>query len=1823
MLLKYSDQNGQQLYRDGEGPEANLIWCDNKMLRLNLHIPHLGEAGIVTSDSQDKQSISSSASTIFCTHKCSFITLGEAERHELTIYDTATEDIQVLPLDNFQPHQLIPLSHYRGVVLIGSTAVTRSDLKRSEHSIAYFVNLEGSLHPMQLYPLELLSFISEELYSCTPKKSFPACQFEPASILKVLDITNVDACALPASVLTRKDDTKEIGCYLAVICVLDIDSTPTKNNEHSLQHYRLLLIAFELSPCGSKLRCFPLSYFDQWNSSGCSLSDVSAALQILHTEDDFMACIAVKHPGKAFPLVDDPSGDAHSWWISLYNYDLQKKNILNLQKCQWNLVRTFPVAYLSPGFVINSPSEWPDISLSPMRCPSDAYLWSKVELLKCPETRMFIFLLEMTEQMSTRSTYGYYYFRPRDGTIIPENDVLTFTVERTLDLLHQNRHDSGLLRSLEPYDTQTGACLKNFHQVYLEHARISCSLLREFLYLVQESVCDTTAMYIRSWIICNKNKPNANQTEFAAADHDYEDIKNEWLYLKEYIIRFVGTQNYESVSAERALSATEDKSRFLSSAIGNHILASLHLLRESVLLQEKYRNAYLMVPSLIALAKVIGACSYERYYQSFNDANGRLLEESVYDLEAKTGKEDFHSLVILIKQSHFKIAPSHLYNVVYRICQYFDEQCVLDIETLIKSSLRKIVSCAGRPPSRAFERHIPNSLFKKYNNIMYLFSIISFLQSTEEKYTNLTEAIGVRHSWWNNWESIRNDEQKHFSIQDVNYTYRKGEKNPAVFRILNVAAQQLCELNSSVGTSLRIEFRKKILQNRATGTTSQFYVFIDKIEMINESLEEGNRTLALQLNASHTLKIDNYEQGNDVQPILRRRMLKILTLPLARGLLGLASQTTNSINRTSVKKLPLIALEGVAEKLTFEIQWSQVEDMYRDTTSTEITLHGSVRSTFMFWAIFHNACSHGLALMPNARADPSKIYSIEYAKSLLNFFPSAVAQAGWLLALGLLGHLREIQLSDIYSLTTSHGMRDALIVSILLGVAISSPRTGRTDLGEYIAMHIPGLEQRIPVTASNDDTIFRRPSTPYQESLARSCLPNIEYSSAIRQAAFVSLGVLHMGSCHDIYSATLLKEMGNTYEYQSGSPGYSLSAGIGIGFLWLGKGSLLTNSMKNPTVRRLLELIPHCEGMGFYDEQQVFERVIGENNEFNYFAAVARLSDLKSRITARASLKTLNETRTERKRMAIGACMGLCGMFIHSNDSEPCSALFSALDSPLCEYLTPEQALVFSLCSHLIRWDEIGDDPTWCRSQILPVFQGVYSESTYRATQLHTRPGGVQHLQRIETHKLAGTYLALAFRHVGNKRSDLRDFLITELISLYGHAGNRERDGTHPSLAELVLNSPLGAMSTPSLLSLVPCMAAAVLSLGLIMVGTADKSTIQSFEKVEAVADSTSCFGLHYALSLAKGFLGLGKGLLTFEHNAETVFALLCSVLPILPVGPWDEASFLPALRHLCASYATSRVLHTFDSGTKKSVSCRVQIMMNRKSKQMRSSVENIQDFSHEPESFNITCKSPCTIPTVEDIAIVRIEFRENEKYLPIELNGFDLSTYASRTGKKLAYNIPLVQRPILAHTEISLLDSLPPTSSSTRKDSVRLVDLSMNDVTDEIINEYGNVLHDSPGNEIRILESICERRRSETHLKNSQTVTETAPKKNDWEELQDQLHTRFILPVQLLNRDANVNSLQTDSENASSTFSTLPRNSETWGWHRQLLRWFTSRGSDSSSVGCSNKKSLSTYEDLDVGVCTVLSRFRNSNWGTESTSKSLLNLAVKCQNRIATFDTR
>jgi anaphase-promoting complex subunit 1 len=364
----------------------------------------------------------------------------------------------------------------------------------------------------------------------------------------------------------------------------------------------------------------------------------------------------------------------------------------------------------------------------------------------------------------------------------------------------------------------------------------------------------------------------------------------------------------------------------------------------------------------------------------------------------------------------------------------------------------------------------------------------------------------------------------------------------------------------------------------------------------------------------------NAPDDNDInfQEFLVKSSKRICSNSIGRGMLSLSSSKLKDENTKLFVIPPLVLAVKAVRNVISNLDMSQMAP------------------NALLWPEFHHGCSYGLAII-----SPEKLtreWILHQKPQGANCYFS-----GFLLSLGLNGHLISFLATDVYTLLHSKHMPTT--VSTLLGVCVSKRGSQDMNLTKALSLHIPSLTSSI----------------------------DLEIAQETQAASLVSLGYLYLDSSHRFISEILLNELTRqSDDCITDREGYALAAGIGLGLVNLGRG----NTSQGLTDLKLTEKLKLYMLGG--------KLKVTSKKPLDYSIKIKE-SDVFINTIISGSAATI--------------C--LCLLYLQTNDTLVASYMEIPRSKYLLEYIKPMQAYLRTLCRNLILWKDIHASESWILNQVI------------------------------------------------------------------------------------------------------------------------------------------------------------------------------------------------------------------------------------------------------------------------------------------------------------------------------------------------------------------------------------------------------------------------------------------------------------------------------------------------------------------------------------------
>ena len=641
---------------------------------------------------------------------------------------------------------------------------------------------------------------------------------------------------------------------------------------------------------------------------------------------------------------------------------------------------------------------------------------------------------------------------------------------------------------------------------------------------------------------------------------------------------------------------------------------------------------------------------------------------------------------------------------------------------------------------------------------------------------------------------------------------------------------------------------------------------------------------------------------HDFERLKQKRLLilscRALALPTGRGMLTIGRFRPLA---TETLPIPALCLKGRVPPTNSAIML--------DTSDCPTDMH--------VWPEFHNGASAGLRLP--VKGDP--YFSdftiprtwILYNRPPLSRTPAPTPQdsgdettstaqtqsyshGGFLLALGLRGHLAALDMSDVYEYLTQGCATTT--VGVLLGMAANKRGSCDLSVSKMLCLHIPSL---IPQHFSA-----------------------IDVASIVQTSAIVAAGLLFQGSSHRMMTEFLLNEIGkrpdadiNTSDRES----YTLACGLALGTVNLCLGeSIGTDSRRLGLADLHIEerLIRYIIGGIDRDEGG---RTRESNDRFSLPNSMVGSDNEKCSTIYESNLINTSVTSP-------GATLALGLMYMKTNNKAVAESLNLPDTHFLLEFVRPDFLGYRVMSKALILWDEVKASRKWVDEQIPLVVRDAYEQIGVAAKAAYSSrwPTSIRNhveeydrraVKQIYIHVVSSACFAMGLRFAGTANADAKEVIMGRVMELHGL-----REATDP--VSLALRPEISILES--------CLGCAAIALAMVVSGTGDLDALRLFKILRWRCDNDSQYGIHMTFGMCVGLLFLGGGTCTLGRDPADIAALVTAFFPRFPVSTSDNQYHLQALRHLYALAVKRTELKAIDVDTNENVQVSIKISLSDKS---------------------------------------------------------------------------------------------------------------------------------------------------------------------------------------------------------------------------------------------------------------------------------------------------
>lgn len=397
-----------------------------------------------------------------------------------------------------------------------------------------------------------------------------------------------------------------------------------------------------------------------------------------------------------------------------------------------------------------------------------------------------------------------------------------------------------------------------------------------------------------------------------------------------------------------------------------------------------------------------------------------------------------------------------------------------------------------------------------------------------------------------------------------------------------------------------------------------------RIEEVRRLLTSANPVI---IDITQQVGVSDHDFIEEKEKQLFAMCTRTMALPLGRGMFTLRTSTpaaTESLN------IPKLCLSGKEKQKGATIELQQIE----------------VPQNMNMWPTFHNGVGAGLQLTPDCKDVDSTWIVYNKPKGQQE---GSTEHAGFLMALGLNGHLKTLSFMSIYEYLVKCDEMTSL--GLILGISATHRGTMDTTTTKLLSVHIEAL---LPATALE-----------------------LDIPQNIQVAAIMGIGLIYQQTAKRHIAEVLLQEIGrppgpemeNCVERES----YALTAGLALGLVTLGKG-------ESPPGLKDLQL---PDTLHYY--------MIGGNKR-PLTGSQKEKYKLQSFQIREGDAVNIDVT-------APGATLALGLMFFGTGNQAVSHWMKPPDTNYLLDLVRPDLLLLRILARGLILWNEIGSSNQWLQAQ--------------------------------------------------------------------------------------------------------------------------------------------------------------------------------------------------------------------------------------------------------------------------------------------------------------------------------------------------------------------------------------------------------------------------------------------------------------------------------------------------------------------------------------------
>ncbi|CDU24219.1 related to negative regulator of mitosis [Sporisorium scitamineum] len=497
------------------------------------------------------------------------------------------------------------------------------------------------------------------------------------------------------------------------------------------------------------------------------------------------------------------------------------------------------------------------------------------------------------------------------------------------------------------------------------------------------------------------------------------------------------------------------------------------------------------------------------------------------------------------------------------------------------------------------------------------------------------------------------------------------------------------------------------------------------------------------------------------------------------------------------------------------------------------------------WPEFHNGVASVLELNLAANVSVDSKWIFAHLGEQVT-----ARHAGFLYGLGLMKQLST--LTPVHVFRYLKMRNNLLTIGFLLGMAVSTVGTA-----DPTARHLIGMQL----------TAFLPPgSAP------------LNLSTITQTAGLLAMGLVFLGSNHRWTAKRMLDQIG---AQESPTPNiqpqhreaYSLSAGLALGLVYLGKGR--GDGMKSLPDKRIVARLVHL---------------------------IKGSSDVKEGLSVAGGLRPVEGPKDDLEVNLTSAPAALAfGLIYMRSNSRMIADIMAPPRTPReLDLLRPDVLFIHVLARSLILWDSIQPSNEWLHN-ILPTWLQKRIQATKSISEA---------AQLAQINMEAGACFAIGLKYAGSKDQKACDCLWQQL-----HKLDKQVKVQTVSFFSKIRKAAIQA-----------ALDQARISLALVLAGSGDVNLLRHLRRAHGDVEGDVCYGSHMASHMALGLLFLGGGRITLGTSDLGLAALLISFLPPFPRWSGDNRAHLQAFRHLWYLAIEPRLLIATDVETNQLVSLPIKI---------------------------------------------------------------------------------------------------------------------------------------------------------------------------------------------------------------------------------------------------------------------------------------------------------